>query len=64
MNFYRSGEVRTWRMCSEDLEAMLAREWGHKLQPVIGRTNKGRTPPRKIDANTVVFFPIQKAPMK
>ena len=49
-------------MCSEDLEAMLAREWGHKLQPVIGRTNKGRTPPRKIDANTVVFFPTQKAP--
>lgn len=51
-------------MRSEDLEAMLEKRWGRKLQPVTGGTNKGRTPPRKIDANTVVFLPTQKAPMK
>lgn len=62
MKSYRAGEVRTWRMHSEDLEAMLAKRWGRKLQPVTGGTNKGRMPPRKIDANTVVFFPTQKAP--
>lgn len=54
--------VRTYCMAKGELGAMLQRQFGKKLQPVTGGTNKGRTPSRKIDENTVVFFPTQKAP--
>ena len=37
--------VRTYRMAREDLEPMLQRQFGRKLEPVKG--NKYKTPPRK-----------------
>lgn len=43
--------VRTYRMNRADLEAMLQRQFGRKLEPVKG--NKHKTPPRK---GEVVLF--------
>lgn len=43
--------VRTYRMNREDLEAMLQRQFGRKLEPVTG--NKHKTPPRE---GEVVLF--------
>lgn len=37
--------VRTYRMDREDMEAMLAEQFGRKLEPVTG--NKHKTPPRE-----------------
>lgn len=58
---YNEG-LRTSKMSREDLEAMLQRQFGKKLEPI--RTegeSQGRGRARKLDENTVVFFPTQKA---
>lgn len=57
--------LRTARMAKEDLEAMLQRQFGRKLEPIrTVKASQGGGRARKPDANTVVFFPTQKAPME
>ena len=54
--------VRTYCMAKGDLEAMLQRQFGKKLEPVRTKGEaQGRGRARKLDENTVVFFPTQKA---